>query len=64
MDRKPLRRSQLCRARHPRLLAGVILAVATIAGIYWLLRTKRGLALAAVRDNIEAAKSVGVDAAG
>jgi branched-chain amino acid transport system permease protein len=40
----------------------VILAVATIAGIYWLLRTKRGLALAAVRDNIEAAKSVGVDA--
>ncbi|MBD3664173.1 branched-chain amino acid ABC transporter permease [Sulfitobacter aestuariivivens] len=38
------------------------LAVATIAGIYWLLRTKRGLALAAVRDNAEAAKSVGVDA--
>ena len=33
------------------------------AGIYWLLRTKRGLALAAVRDNMEAAKSVGVDAA-
>lgn len=40
----------------------LILAIATIAGIYWLLRTKRGLALAAVRDNIEAAKSVGVDA--
>ncbi|WP_430538358.1 branched-chain amino acid ABC transporter permease [Hoeflea alexandrii] len=40
----------------------VFLAVATIAGIYWLLRTKRGLGLAAVRDNIEAAKSVGVDA--
>lgn len=38
------------------------LAIATIGGIYWLLRTKRGLALAAVRDNIEAAKSVGVDA--
>lgn len=38
------------------------LAVATIDGIYWLLRTKRGLALAAVRDNIEAAKAVGVDA--
>ena len=38
------------------------LAVITIAGIYWLLRTKRGLALAAVRDNTEAAKSVGVDA--
>ena len=40
----------------------LILAVATVAGIYWLLRTKRGLALAAVRDNTEAAKSVGVDA--
>ena len=40
----------------------LILAVGTIAGIYWLLRTKRGLALSAVRDNIEAAKSVGVDA--
>ncbi|WP_375230436.1 branched-chain amino acid ABC transporter permease [Roseobacter sp. S98] len=39
------------------------LALATIGGIYWLLRTRRGLALAAVRDNIEAAKSVGVDAA-
>lgn len=38
------------------------LAIMTIGGIYWLLRTKRGLALAAVRDNIEAAKSVGVDA--
>ena len=38
------------------------LVIATIAGIYWLLRTKRGLALAAVRDNVEAAKSVGVDA--
>ncbi len=38
------------------------LAFATIAGIYWLLRTKRGLALAAVRDNVEAAKSIGVDA--
>lgn len=40
----------------------LILASATVAGIYWLLRTKRGLALAAVRDNSEAAKSVGVDA--
>ncbi len=39
------------------------LAVAAIGGIYGLLRSKRGLALAAVRDNIEAAKSVGVDAA-
>ena len=38
------------------------LAVATVGGIYWFLRTKRGLALAALRDNVEAAKSVGVDA--
>jgi len=40
----------------------LVLALATIGGIYWLLRTRRGLALAAVRDNMEAAKSVGVDA--
>lgn len=38
------------------------LAAATIATIYWLLRNRLGLALAAVRDNTEAAKSVGVDA--
>ncbi len=38
------------------------LCVATIGGIYWLLRTKRGLALAAVRDNAVAARAVGVDA--
>lgn len=38
------------------------LAAATIAMIYWLLRNRLGLALAAVRDNTEAAKSVGVDA--
>ena len=37
----------------------LILAVATVAGTHWLLRTKRGLALAAVRDNTEAAKSAG-----
>lgn len=37
------------------------LAVLTIGGIYWLLRTRRGLALAAIRDNLEAARSVGVD---
>ncbi len=40
----------------------LLLALATIGGIYGLLRTRRGLALAAVRDNVEAAKSVGVDA--
>jgi len=38
------------------------LAVATIAGIYRLLRSKQGLALAAVRDNVEAAGAVGVNA--
>jgi branched-chain amino acid transport system permease protein len=38
------------------------LAVATIGFIYWLLRSRQGLALAAVRDNREAARSVGVDA--
>lgn len=40
----------------------LVLALVTIGGVYWLLRTRRGLALAAVRDNIDAAKSVGVDA--
>lgn len=38
------------------------LAVLAIGGIYWLLRSKRGLALSAVRDNPQAARSVGVDA--
>ncbi len=38
------------------------LAVATVAGIYALLRSRQGLALAAVRDNTEAAGAVGVDA--
>jgi branched-chain amino acid transport system permease protein len=38
------------------------LAVITIGGIYWLLRNKLGLALSAVRDNAEAARTVGVDA--
>jgi len=41
----------------------LILAVATIGAIYWLLRTRRGLALSATRDNDQAARSVGVDAA-
>ena len=43
-------------------LLALVLAAATIAMIYWLLRNRLGLALAAVRDNTEAAKSVGVDA--
>lgn len=40
----------------------LVLAIIAIGGIYWLLRSKRGLALAAVRDNPQAARSVGVDA--
>lgn len=38
------------------------LAILTIGFIYWLLRSKQGLGLGAVRDNLEAARSVGVDA--
>uniref|UniRef100_UPI003F952D0F branched-chain amino acid ABC transporter permease n=1 Tax=Roseiarcus sp. TaxID=1969460 RepID=UPI003F952D0F len=38
------------------------LAVGTIGFIYPLLRSRQGLALAAVRDNQETARSVGVDA--
>lgn len=38
------------------------LAVATIALAYRLLRSRHGLALAAVRDNQDAARAVGVDA--
>jgi len=40
----------------------LLLAVATIGLVYRLLRSKQGLGLAAVRDNQEAARSVGVDA--
>jgi len=40
----------------------LVLVVAVTGGIYWLLRSRLGLALAAVRDNVEAAQSVGVDA--
>jgi len=40
----------------------LIFAILAIGGIYWLLRSRQGLALAAVRDNPVAARSVGVDA--
>ncbi len=40
----------------------LLLAVGTIAAIYVLMRNRQGLALAAVRDNTDAARSVGVDA--
>lgn len=39
----------------------LFLAIVTIGSIYKLLRSKQGLGLAAVRDNREAARSVGVD---
>lgn len=38
------------------------LAVVTISAVYWLLRSRQGLGLAAVRDNQTAARAVGVDA--
>jgi len=40
----------------------LILVVASIGFFYWLLRSKQGLGLAAVRDNEQAARAVGVDA--
>ena len=40
----------------------LVLAVAVIGGIYAFLRSKRGLGLSAIRDNLRAAQSVGVDA--
>ncbi|MDL2409436.1 branched-chain amino acid ABC transporter permease [Rhizobium calliandrae] len=39
----------------------IFLACATIGAAYRLLRSKQGLGLAAVRDNREAARSVGID---
>jgi len=41
--------------------AALILLIATIAAVYLLLRSRRGLALAAIRDAAAAAESVGVD---
>ena len=41
--------------------AALALAASTIALIYWLLRSRRGLALSAIRDSETAAVSVGVD---
>lgn len=38
------------------------LAAAAVAGIYYLLRSRQGLALSAVRDNAEVAGAVGVNA--
>jgi branched-chain amino acid transport system permease protein len=41
--------------------AAVVLLIATLAAVYLLLRSRRGLALAAIRDAEAAAESVGVD---
>ena len=38
------------------------LVISTVGFIYWFLRSRQGLGLAAMRDNQEAARSVGVDA--
>jgi branched-chain amino acid transport system permease protein len=42
--------------------AALVLLVITLAGIYWLLRSRFGLALSALRDSELTASSVGVDA--
>ena len=39
----------------------LLLLVASVAAIYWLLRSRRGLALAAIRNSPVAAQSVGVN---
>ena len=39
----------------------LLLLVASLASVYWLLRSRRGLALAAIRDSLLAAQSAGVD---
>jgi branched-chain amino acid transport system permease protein len=37
------------------------LVIGTVSAVYWILRSRRGLALAAIRDSEVAAESVGVD---
>ncbi|MFN3347928.1 branched-chain amino acid ABC transporter permease [Pseudorhodoplanes sp.] len=37
------------------------LVVGTVAAVYWILRSRRGLALAAIRDSETAAEAVGID---
>ena len=56
-------RASVARDRLTYWLA-VILAAATIAMVYALLRSRRGLALAAIRDNEAAAGSIGIDGMG
>ena len=56
-------RASVARDRLTYWLA-VILAAATIAMVYGLLRSRRGLALAAIRDNEAASGSIGIDGMG
>lgn len=42
--------------------AALTLVVGTLLAVYWILRSRRGLALSAIRDSEVAAESVGVDA--
>lgn len=39
----------------------LLFAILTVGGIYWLLKRKQGLGLSAIRDNMQAARSLGVD---
>ncbi|MET0278749.1 MAG: branched-chain amino acid ABC transporter permease [Pseudorhodoplanes sp.] len=39
----------------------LVLMAGTVIAVYWILRSRRGLALAAIRDSETAAESVGVD---
>jgi branched-chain amino acid transport system permease protein len=39
----------------------LVLVVGTVFAVYWILRSRRGLALAAIRDSEPAAESIGVD---
>jgi len=47
--------------RCPALGLAVVLAVGTVTLVYLILRSRQGSALAAIRDNEAAARSVGID---
>ena len=57
-----VRRAHARRARHHHLLDRArCWSSAPSLAVYWILRSRRGLALAAIRDSEAAAESVGVD---